>query len=523
MTDATLNTIFTANNRDFIEKSIQAKKEVRELANAIKKEYGVSTAEANSIAAASFRKTNSEMSRLEATTKRASSALNTFKGGLAAIGVSIGISAVTNKLRENFETIDRLNDRIRKFTASGNGLQVLDYAAQRSGLGESDIDSGLQKLQKSLSTGGDNVESSVRQLNLNFKELKSLRIDDAYLKIGESLAKITDPAQRASIAFSLFGKSGLDQVSLLINKLPELKKEFDQLKLGISKDDLDNLDELNDRIDRFNAKNSAGFNRFISDIGKLVNVGADANKALSDGRIGANITDRLLGANFAADLSSSKIGSTGNSIIPFYRAGGFDSMPSAFAARSGANNGYFQSGAQSGFNTAADATIIALNKLKESFNGAADRLSDSLGLTANGKQYINSILGDVSQISDESFNDELRSLRNDIASGNTSNVRNRINNLTGLAGNYQFNEDYNGLTGQSSYTTNSGQLAAIEQLKQDAGLVTKEQQKLIVQVVADKEGLITALASSPNANIIIQNVVKESAAKEAAATVSAGA
>jgi hypothetical protein len=95
--------------------------------------------------------------------------------------------------------------------ASGRGLLILQKAFENAGLSATEVGNSIARMQKALAGTNEDGQSTNQvfaRLGLSVRELMAMDPADALMKIGDSISRITDPAQRAAAAISLFGRSG---------------------------------------------------------------------------------------------------------------------------------------------------------------------------------------------------------------------------------------------------------------------------------------------------------------------------
>jgi hypothetical protein len=141
-----------------------------------------------------------------------------LKGAFAFITAEIdpraAIKSVTEvmKLGAGFQTI------AGRGNASVASLVAVDKALQRIGSSAEATTDMIAKMQKSVvdaATGANaDAEKTFLFLGLDPKELARLPLEEKLLKIGKALNSVANADQRATLAMSIFGKTGADMLSL---------------------------------------------------------------------------------------------------------------------------------------------------------------------------------------------------------------------------------------------------------------------------------------------------------------------
>lgn len=149
--------------------------------------------------------------------------MDKLAGAAGKLGILLGatftVGAVSNFARELLrmgDDIVRVADRTGLTTKE---VQQLGFIASQSGSSIDDFTSALGQMQKRLGSGNDAALGALKQLNLNFDELKRMGPYQQLELIAAAVAKIADPMRQAQIQTDLFGKGGMAI-------LPALKAEF---------------------------------------------------------------------------------------------------------------------------------------------------------------------------------------------------------------------------------------------------------------------------------------------------------
>ena len=168
-------------------------------------------------------------------------------------GAFYGLISIIN------DTTDSVSELVDTATRLGTGvkpLQRLQFAAKQSGISVQSLNAGLGKLLKNTQLAADgNVELSraFEKLGLNANYLKTLGIDEEYIAISQAISRIKDPAQQALIATQLFGKGGIEQLSLLKDDVKGLVDEFKGLGTELSDDQARAIESYGDTVSKVGA------------------------------------------------------------------------------------------------------------------------------------------------------------------------------------------------------------------------------------------------------------------------------
>lgn len=177
-------------------------------------------------------------------------------GGAAAAFLSVAaIQQLGVAVRDAANKLGDLKDASEAIGITTDALQELQYAAQLSGVSADVLQGSLQKLTKNLgdaAMGGTSAKKSLDELGLSGSELSTIPLDQALSRIADKLAAVENPAQRATLATDLFGKSGLAMVNMLADGsagLEAMAAEAQSLGVVINRDVIYNAAEAADKLD----------------------------------------------------------------------------------------------------------------------------------------------------------------------------------------------------------------------------------------------------------------------------------
>ncbi len=161
------------------------------------------------------------ISNFEKGLKRAQRQLRNFASGFNTFALAVAAPFV-GALKIFESTGSQLHDLSEATGISVEKLSFLKYAAEQS------------------SASLENISRAAREL-----QTKGIN-PDRFEELAASIAKIEDPTQRAQKAFALFGKKAGFPILAMLRDLPKLKKRFQELGGGFTKQMADDADELGD-------------------------------------------------------------------------------------------------------------------------------------------------------------------------------------------------------------------------------------------------------------------------------------
>jgi hypothetical protein len=153
---------------------------------------------------------------------------------------------------------DDLGDLSERLGVSTDSLETWGFAAQVSGLSAEAMSSSLGFLQRSLSqavTGDANARQAFNRLGVTLTDTegRTRDLDAVLLDVARAVSQTEDPARRAAMAQSVFGRSGAALVPLLsrgAEGLAELRAEYQRLGGGSTREFVERSSQLTDNMAR---------------------------------------------------------------------------------------------------------------------------------------------------------------------------------------------------------------------------------------------------------------------------------
>jgi hypothetical protein len=258
------------------------------------------------------RDTNRKLSKVDGHFSKLGGGVGKIKASLAgfttgAFGgflASLSVGAVTSAIRNSLEFAGSLGEVAQSLGVSTKFLQEFRYAATQNGATLEQADNALGKFSVTLGKAFSSGQSAaIKQLGLNLDELKRASDSERYAAVAAAIAKIPDPAQRASAAVAIFGKGATAIIPTLeagAEGFRKQAKEAREFGLVLSDKQIQDADKTADKIDRLTSALGTRFAGVVAD-----NADQIGNFAESI----ANLVDKIIGfekyyPRFAAAIKS---------------------------------------------------------------------------------------------------------------------------------------------------------------------------------------------------------------------------
>jgi hypothetical protein len=468
-------------------------------------------------------------------------ARNALTGGI------IG-TAIISTLKKGYENIDKITASADKLRISAGNFQFLQYAAQRTDVEISSLETSLRRLSLNLSRSGSDkgVAEALQRLNLSAKELQSLGVDEALFRITSAMKEMS-ASDQIDIGTKLIGKNFQELTSLAAADIQKLKKDFQSIGGAIDTSGFEKLDtRVNNLSKRLNDFGSTLFQTFGDTALTVIEGIADGTERIIRGiSDGASAFERLANkiapfegvnqvqalrsvsgytasannvvnqsSNILPNLNFSKITSAmnqfGNALVAVINTISPEFAISARASEMASNASFKTSRYLEELGDSSEAAASALKKIK-----TLD-LKKALGLgEMEGQSYLGQILTPIKQVENKNFTDLANDIRDDIALGGDIQGA-RIQ--SGIATLQRWAADQVVQKGESK----SGMINAVKFLAEATANVKPPQQEVAISLTYDQDGIIKAFVSSPKMASITSQIVHDVAAKEAQSTIASG-
>lgn len=179
-----------------------------------------------------------------------------LQGSVSSLGKSLigafGAVAIGNAIKGLVTDVISLGSQLADVSAktgiSLKGLQLLKVAAEQNGVSLDQVATAANKLGINIAGGGKDVLTAVSRLGLSLDDLKKGDPEQNLFKIAKAMDGIENPADRAKIAMSLFGKAGVELLPVLNGHFSEAAAAAERLGIVMGDDVLAAADKFDDQM-----------------------------------------------------------------------------------------------------------------------------------------------------------------------------------------------------------------------------------------------------------------------------------
>jgi len=177
--------------------------------------------------------------------------------GLGAV-VTAGTGLLVGLTRQVAGVGDQAAKTADKLGVNVEALQELRYAAELSGIAQTNFDTGLQRMTRRAAEAAEGTgvaKDALKELGVvvTDSEGRVRKSADLLEDIADGMARIEDPSKRVALAFKLFDTEGVSMVNMLRNggaALREMRADARSLGFVIREADARNAEKFNDEMTR---------------------------------------------------------------------------------------------------------------------------------------------------------------------------------------------------------------------------------------------------------------------------------
>ena len=176
--------------------------------------------------------------------------------GLQAIGnvISGALSRISSFVSSVANSFDQFNDLSARTGIGVEALQGYSLAAKLAGVDTAEFGAAVQRLSVTIgkATPGDNLDKSLKAINLSVAQLRGLAPEQQFSAIGEAISGLPTAADRAAAAVEIFGKQGAALAPLFREgaaSIEELRDRAERLGIIVDETQLNNIGAMNDAFD----------------------------------------------------------------------------------------------------------------------------------------------------------------------------------------------------------------------------------------------------------------------------------
>lgn len=197
--------------------------------------------------------------KLDSFGKNAQRASQLASRAFVALGAAVGAIRIKDAIKDQIDLGDQFSKLSQRTNVSAEALSRLAYAGELTDVSLQTLGKSITKMQKSLSeaeTGLATAANAFNALGIPIQELKNLAPEDQILVLADAFNAIQDPADRARYAMDIFGRSGVELLTLFDSGAEGIKammSEADALGKTFTQLEADQMAATNDAFTRFGA------------------------------------------------------------------------------------------------------------------------------------------------------------------------------------------------------------------------------------------------------------------------------
>jgi hypothetical protein len=182
------------------------------------------------------------LTAIQAQTQRTSAAFGSLgaaagalRTAFAPLAAALSIGGLVGMTRSALNAAGGLGELAEQAGVSVEGLQILRFAAAQAGVSTGQLETGLQRLTRTLGEAGEGSQTALAafaRLGVSVRDSEGrLRTAEQVLPdIADALSRIQDPATRAAVAVDLFGRGGQALLPILSQGADGLRRAEQQAR-----------------------------------------------------------------------------------------------------------------------------------------------------------------------------------------------------------------------------------------------------------------------------------------------------
>jgi len=212
-----------------------------------------------------------DSSSFESGAKRAESLSRKFgKEMTGALATAFSVEKVVEFGLEAVSAAGKLSDLSERTGVSAKFLQEMKFAAEQTGASLEDVTASVEKLSVARAqalAGSDTKMDAFKLLGISAEDLKTLKSEDLFIKIGETIRNAPNPQNLLAPFREIAGKGAGALIPAMIEGLQETAQKARELGLVMNDNVVASLDDAADRIDTLKAGFTVLVGTIISEAG----------------------------------------------------------------------------------------------------------------------------------------------------------------------------------------------------------------------------------------------------------------
>jgi hypothetical protein len=204
---------------------------------------------------------------------RINGAVNTVKGGLAALGVGVSAGAFASIIKGSIDAADNLRDMAQKTGIAVEELNGLGFASGQAGGSLEAMVGAAGKLNKSLAeaaSGNKDASAAFKALGISVTDTQGnlKKADVVMAEVADQFEKYQDGPEKAALALRLFGKAGAEMIPLLNDGGAAMRENIEYAKrYSYQTTDLSNAaDNFNDTMGKLEIQQRGFINQMSAEM-----------------------------------------------------------------------------------------------------------------------------------------------------------------------------------------------------------------------------------------------------------------
>jgi hypothetical protein len=204
-----------------------------------------------------------ELLKLQKETSGAVEKTSLLSSGVKALVAAFSVQKIAQAANAVLDFAGTLTDLAAKTGIGVEALQRLGYVTSQSGVSLDQVADGAVKMGRALVTGDKSAVAAVQALGLSVDTLMAAGPEQAFLQIGEAIARVPNPMEQAALATAVFGRAGAEYLPAFTANMSAVAAQAQESGAILSADLVAGGDAAGDALTRLQAAGMSVLGQFL--------------------------------------------------------------------------------------------------------------------------------------------------------------------------------------------------------------------------------------------------------------------
>ena len=205
-----------------------------------------------------FINVNASTAKFNSKMKGAQKRLSMFKSAVAGIGSALAgafaIKSIVSWTSAAMQAVDEMAKLAHAIGVTVADVQLFSHAANIAGIETTKAQKALRDMVRRVgeaAMGTGEASDGLKALGLSASKLSKQNAPEMFAHIAETIGQIPDVAERASIAYKIFGRSGVELLNVMdmgADGMANMRREMEELGVLLTDLEAKQIEDANDAM-----------------------------------------------------------------------------------------------------------------------------------------------------------------------------------------------------------------------------------------------------------------------------------